>query len=74
MQAESSPEEQVIVQIMFIEAEQVIDSAMVARETRKDPILSKALYFTKHIGQRNQVQTIYLTTLRYLKFPKRRVF
>ena len=48
VQAESSPEEQVNVQIMFIEGEQVIDSTVVARETRKDPILSKALYFTKH--------------------------
>lgn len=48
VEAESSPGEHVNVQVMFIEGEQVIDSTMFATETRKDPILSKVLYFTKH--------------------------
>lgn len=47
-EAESSPEEHVNVQVRFIEGEQIIDSTMVATETKKDPILSKVLYFTKH--------------------------
>lgn len=48
VEAETSPEENVTVQVMFIEGEQIIDSNMVAMETKRDPILSKVLYFTKN--------------------------
>ncbi|CAB4032526.1 Hypothetical predicted protein, partial [Paramuricea clavata] len=43
-----TPEEQVEVRVMFIEGEQIVNSTMVAMETKKDPVLSKVLDFTKN--------------------------
>ncbi|CAB4007683.1 Retrovirus-related Pol poly from transposon [Paramuricea clavata] len=43
-----TPEEQVEVRVMFIEGEQIVNSTMVAMETKKDPVLSNVLDFTKN--------------------------
>ena len=43
-----SPEEQVTVNVIFIEGDQFVNAYMVARETRKDSVLSKVLHFTQY--------------------------
>jgi len=47
IESEPSPEEQVTVQVLFIEGEQIVDSSMITSETRRDPILSQVLHYTK---------------------------
>ena len=42
-----STSEQVTVNVMFIEGEQIVNSSMVAIETKKDKVLSKVLHYTK---------------------------
>ncbi|CAB4021716.1 Transposon Tf2-6 poly, partial [Paramuricea clavata] len=44
----TTPEEQVDVQVMFIEGEKIVNSTMVAMETKKDAVLSKVLEVTKN--------------------------
>ena len=46
--ANLSQEEQVTVDVMFIEEDQFVNASMVARETKKDSVWSKVLHFTKH--------------------------
>ena len=46
--ADPSHEEQVTVNVMFIEGDQFVNASMVARETKKDSVLSKVLHFTQH--------------------------
>jgi hypothetical protein len=41
-------EEQVEVRVMFIEGEKIVNSTMVAMETKKDPVLRKVQDFTKN--------------------------
>ncbi|CAB4041554.1 Hypothetical predicted protein, partial [Paramuricea clavata] len=43
-----TPKEQVEVRVMFIAGEQIVNSTMVAMETKKDPVLSNVLDFTKN--------------------------
>ena len=46
--ADLSHEEQVAVNVMFIEGDQFVNASMIARETKKDSVLSKVLHFTRH--------------------------
>ena len=46
--ADPSHDEQVTVNVMFIEGDQFVNASMVARETKKDSVLSKVLHFTQH--------------------------
>ena len=46
--ADPSHEKQVTVNVMFIEGDQFVNASMVARETKKDLLLSKVLHFTQH--------------------------
>lgn len=46
--ADSSDEEQVTVNVMFIEGDQFVNASIVASETKRDSVLSKVLQFTQH--------------------------
>ena len=46
--AEPSQEEQVTVNVMFIEGDQFVNASIVASETKRDSVLSKVLQFTQH--------------------------
>ena len=46
--ADPSHEEHVTVNVMFIEGDQFVNALMVARETKKDSLVSKVLHFTQH--------------------------
>ena len=46
--ADPSHEEQVTVNVMFIEGDQFVNTSIVAGETKRDSVLSKVLQFTQH--------------------------
>ncbi|XP_015780595.1 PREDICTED: uncharacterized protein K02A2.6-like [Acropora digitifera] len=46
--ADPSDEEQVTVNVMFIEGDQFVNASIVASETKRDSVLSKVLQFTQH--------------------------
>ena len=48
MDADPSHEEQVTVNIMFIQADQFVNASIVASETKRDSVLSTILQFTQH--------------------------
>ena len=48
VKGEPSTAEQVTVKVIFIEGEQIVNSTMVAMETKKDKVLSRVLNYTKN--------------------------
>ena len=48
LDADPSHEDQVTVNVMFINGDQFINASMVSREKEKDLVLSKVLHFTQH--------------------------
>ena len=48
LQGHPTRPEQVTVEVLLVKNDKILKSDVVAAETKKDPILSKVLHFTKH--------------------------
>lgn len=63
IEGQPTPAEQVEVKVMFMEEDELINSKMVAMETKKDSILNRVLDFTKNGWPEPELQPYYTKRL-----------